>query len=144
MKLATTLFAIITPSFALADLSSIVAADTKAVELGTGLKFTEGPVWIPAENRLVFSDIPNSVQMQWTAKDGVTKYQDVEATNGNLLDLDGNLLSCQHFGRNVISTNASGKVSIVVDKFDGKKFNSPNDLAVNPTAPSGSPTRPTA
>ena len=130
MKLTLALLAALTPSLALADLSSIVDADTKAVELGTGLKFTEGPVWIPAENRLVFSDIPNSVQMQWTAKDGVTKFQDVEATNGNLLDLDGNLISCQHQGRNVVAWNKDGSAKVLTDKFDGKKFNSPNDVAV--------------
>ena len=131
MKLTTTLLTLLAPSLALADLSSIVEADTQATELGTGLKFTEGPVWIPAQNKLVFSDIPASVQMQWTGEDGVTKFQDVEATNGNLLDLDGNLISCQHQGRNVVQWNADGSAKVLADKFDGNKFNSPNDLAIH-------------
>ena len=113
-----------------ASLDEIVAADAKVNQLGTGMKFTEGPVWIPAEKRLVWSDIPNSRQMQWTAKDGMSEWRKVEASNGNLLDLEGNLLSCQHSGRNLTSTDAKGKITVLVDKYDGKKFNSPNDLAV--------------
>ncbi len=111
-------------------LASIVAPDAEATQLGTGMKFVEGPVWIPSEKKLVFSDIPSEAHMQWTAADGVTKLRDVEATNGNLLDLDGNLLSCQHGGRNVVRWQADGTPKVLGDSWDGKKFHSPNDLAV--------------
>lgn len=117
-------------SSALADLSRILSADAKVEKLGGEMKFTEGPVWIPSKKMVVFSDIPNSVLMEWTKKGGLKEHRKVEQANGNLLDLQGNLLSCQHGGRNVIKTDESGKVTVLADKFDGKKLNSPNDLAI--------------
>jgi gluconolactonase len=114
-----------------AELAGIVAPDAKVEKLGGDMKFTEGPVWIPAKKMLVFSDIPNSRQMQWTKEGGLQEFRKVEQSNGNLLDLDGNLLSCQHAGRNVIRTGADGAITVLADKFDGKKLNSPNDLAIH-------------
>ena len=111
-------------------LAAIIAPDAKVKKIGGDMKFTEGPVWIPAKKMLVFSDIPNGRQMQWTEEGGLKEYRKVEQSNGNLLDLDGNLLSCQHAGRNVISTDADGKITVLADKFNGKKLNSPNDLAI--------------
>ena len=108
----------------------IVAPGTEVVKLGGEMKFTEGPVWIPSKKMVVFSDIPNSLQMQWSEAGGLKEYRKVESSNGNLLDLKGNLLSCQHGGRNVILTNAGGKITVLADKFEGKKLNSPNDLAI--------------
>ena len=97
-------------------------------QLGTDMKFTEGPVWIAKENRLVFSDSPRSLQLQWTKKEGIKDWRKVEASNGNLLDLKGNLLSCQHGGRNLVRTESDGTVKVLADNYQGKKFNSPNDL----------------
>ena len=115
---------------AFADISSILIKDNEVKKLGTGMKFTEGPVWIKKEKKLIFSDIPTSLQMEWTALGGVKKWREVEQSNGNLLDLNGDLLSCQHAGRNLIKTNANGEIEILADNFEGKKFNSPNDLAI--------------
>lgn len=132
MKLALPLI-LATALPALADhheLAKIVSPDAKVEKLGGDMKFTEGPVWIPSKKMVVFSDIPNSVQMQWTKDGGLKKYRDIEQSNGNILDLEGNLLSCQHAGRNIISTDAKGVITVLADKFDGKKFNSPNDLAI--------------
>jgi len=95
------------------------------------MKFTEGPVWIPKEDKVIFSDIPNSMLMQWSAKDGLKPFRKVEQANGNLLDANGLMLTCQHAGRNVIRTEADGSITVLADKYDGKKFNSPNDLAVH-------------
>lgn len=117
-------------SSAHADLSAIVDPDAKVEKLGGDMKFTEGPVWIPSKKMVVFSDIPNSVQMQWTKEGGLKEFRKVEQSNGNLLDLDGNLLSCQHAGRNVIRTGADGSVTVLASQFEGKKLNSPNDLAI--------------
>jgi len=131
ITLAASLPAVALAQDAAPKLDHIVAAEAKVTKLGSDMKFTEGPVWIPKEKRLVWSDIPNSRQMQWTAKDGVSEWRKVEASNGNLLDLDGNLLSCQHAGRNLIRTTPDGKISVLADAFEGKKFNSPNDLAIH-------------
>ena len=110
--------------------AGIVAPGAAVKRLGTGMAFTEGPVWIPARKMLVFSDIPNSMQMQWTAAGGVKPFRKVAQSNGNLLDLQGRLLSCQHAGRNVIRSAADGGLTVLADKFEGKKLNSPNDLAI--------------
>jgi sugar lactone lactonase YvrE len=113
-----------------AGLASIVSANAVVKKLGGGMKFTEGPVWIAAKGILVFSDIPNSMLMQWSAQDGLKPFRKVEQANGNLLDLEGRLLSCQHAGRNLIRTEPDGSITVLADQFEGKKFNSPNDLAI--------------
>lgn len=113
-----------------ADLTKIVPPDVRVEKLGGGMKFTEGPVWIPSRKMVVFSDIPNSVLMQWTRGGGLKEYRKVLQSNGNILDLEGNLLTCQHAGRNVIRANPEGKVTVLADNFGGKKLNSPNDLAI--------------
>ncbi len=115
---------------AVADLAGIVSPDAEVRKLGGGMRFTEGPVWIPARKMVVFSDIPNSVLMQWTEDGGLKEYRKVKQSNGNILDLEGNLLTCQHAGRNVIRTDAGGKVTVLCDNIQGKKLNSPNDLAL--------------
>ena len=130
MKIISLLLLIFTFHTAFADISSITIQGEKVTQLGTGMKFTEGPVWIKKEKRLVFSDIPNSLQMEWTSAKGVKEWRKVEQSNGNLMDLNGNILSCQHAGRNLIRTSANGSVKVIADEFEGKKFNSPNDLAV--------------
>ena len=112
------------------EMSSIISSDAKVEKLGGGMRFTEGPVWIPSRKMVVFSDIPNSVLMQWTEDGGLKEYRKVKQSNGNILDLEGNLLTCQHAGRNVIRTDAGGKVTVLCDNIQGKKLNSPNDLAL--------------
>ncbi|MFK7910436.1 MAG: SMP-30/gluconolactonase/LRE family protein [Akkermansiaceae bacterium] len=107
----------------------IVTDGAKVKQLATDMKFTEGPVWLPEKNIVVFSDIPNSMLMQWSEKDGLKPYRKSENSNGNILDAKGNLLTCQHSGRNVISEGKDGKIKVLADKHDGKRFNSPNDLA---------------
>lgn len=113
-------------------LLSIVTASAQVEKLAGDMKFTEGPVWIPAKNILVWSDIPNSVLMQWSPDTKEAKvYRKVESTNGNILDQEGRLLSCQHEGRNVIREEKDGSITVLVDSFEGKKLNSPNDLAIH-------------
>ena len=108
----------------------MVQPGAKVEQLADGMKFTEGPVWLPKEQKLVFSDIPNSVLMQWSQKAGLSEFRKSENANGNILDLDGNIISCQHGTRNIIRIDDNGKSSVLVDKFNGKRFNSPNDVAV--------------
>lgn len=108
---------------------SLVEPGAKVVKLAGDLKFTEGPAWFPSKKLLVFSDIPNSKLMQWDGKE-LSVFRTSEASNGNILDLEGRLITCQHAGRNLVRTEADGKITVLADKFDGKKFNSPNDVAV--------------
>jgi len=92
--------------------------------------FTEGPVWLPEERILIFSDIPNSRLMQWSEDGGLAVYREAETPNGNLLDLEGRLLTCQHGARNIIRTERDGSITVLADRFEGSRFNSPNDVAV--------------
>lgn len=108
----------------------LVAKGAKVEKLAGGMKFTEGPVWLPSEKKLVFSDIPNSKLMQWSEADGLSVYRDSEQANGNILDLQGRIISCQHKARNVIRIEADGSTTLLADRFDGKRFNSPNDVAI--------------
>ena len=112
------------------DNESLIAPGEKVRKLAGDLKFTEGPVWVPATKTLVFSDIPNGRLMQWNEQDGLSEYRLSEQSNGNILDLEGRIISCQHAGRNVVRTEADGTITVLADKFEGKRFNSPNDVAV--------------
>lgn len=109
---------------------SLIASGAKVQKLAGDMKFTEGPAWIPAKKALVFSDIPNSKLMQWSEKEGLSVFRQSEQSNGNILDLEGRLISCQHAARNLVRTEADGSIKVLVDKFDGKRLNSPNDVAV--------------
>ncbi len=113
-----------------AGLKSLLAEDAKVTKLALGMKFTEGPVWLPNKKIVVFSDIPNSKLMQWSEQGGLKEFRVSEQSNGNLLDLEGRLLTCQHAGRNVVRTEKDGSITVLVDRFDGKRLNSPNDIAV--------------
>ena len=100
-------------------------------KLAGGLGFTEGPVWIPSERALVFSDIPQSKLYRWSATSGLSVFrQDSQNTNGNLLDLEGRLLSCRHGARDLIRTEADGTTTVMASQFEGKRLNSPNDVAI--------------
>src|SRR5262245_30206873 len=113
-----------------ADEESLVAPGGKVQKLAGGMKFTEGPAWIPAKKTLVFSDIPNSKLMQWREGEGLTVFRPSKQANGNILDLQGRLITCQHGARNLVRTETDGSITVLADKFDGKRFNSPNDVAV--------------
>lgn len=117
-------------SVAAADDESLIAPNAEVKKLAGGMKFTEGPVWLPDEQKLVFSDIPNSKLMQWSEKEGLSVYRESEQANGNILDLQGRIISCQHGARNLIRINADGTSTVLADRFDGKRFNSPNDVAI--------------
>jgi len=109
---------------------ALIASDAAVKRLGTGMKFTEGPVWLPEQKILVFSDIPNSMLMQWSEADGLKEFRKSAQANGNLLDLEGRLLSCQHEARNVIRTEKDGSIKVLAEFYGKARFNSPNDIAV--------------
>jgi gluconolactonase len=113
-----------------ADDASLVEPGATMKKLAGDMKFTEGPVWLAKEKKLIFSDIPNSKLMQWSDADGLSEFRTSEQANGNILDLNGRIISCQHGARNIIRIEADGSATVLADKFDGKRFNSPNDVVV--------------
>lgn len=115
-----------------AEFRKIFPLDAKVATLADGFGFTEGPVWIPRDGGyLVFSDIQKNRLNKWTAKDGITTFREPSRNaNGNTLDRQGRLLTAEHSGRRVSRLERDGSVVTVVDRFDGKKFNSPNDVVI--------------
>jgi gluconolactonase len=110
--------------------SELVAFDAVIEKLASGMKFVEGPVWLANDAALVFSDIPRGLLLRWSAKDGVTEWRVSAQSNGNTLDRDGQLITCQHEARNIVRHEADGSVTVLATKHDGKLLNSPNDAAV--------------
>ena len=105
-----------------------------AVErLYSGARWAEGPVWFGDGRYLLFSDIPNNRMLRWledTGEVSVFRYPSNYA-NGNYRDLQGRLLSCEHDSRRLTRTEHDGTVTVLMDQFEGKKLNAPNDLAVH-------------
>ena len=110
--------------------AALVASDAVVEKLSGALQFTEGPCWLAKEQALVFSDIPAGKLLRWTAKDGVRDWQPAEQSNGNTLDLEGRLVTCQHAAHNVVRREADGKLTVLAHEFEGKPLNSPNDVVV--------------
>ncbi len=109
---------------------ALVAADAKVERIVEGRAFTEGTLWLPKTQQLLFTDIPKNQWLVWTAKDGCKEWKASEGANGNTLDLDGNVISCQHGAHNLVRHEADGKVTVLVSEHEGKPLNSPNDCAV--------------
>ncbi len=105
--------------------------DAQLVRHHTGMDWAEGPVYFAEGDYVLWSDIPNDVILKYSDTDGVSVFrQPCGYTNGHYRDLEGRLLSCEHGGRRVSRTEADGTVATLADNYEGKKLNSPNDLAV--------------
>ncbi len=102
--------------------------------LYTGMRWGEGPAWCAGGRYLVWSDIPNNVQMRRLEEDGhiSTFRKPSHFSNGNTFDWDGRQLSCEHGTRRVVRYEHNGKVTVLADKWQGKPFNAPNDIIVHP------------
>lgn len=115
-----------------AEFKKIIPANAKVEKLAGDFKFTEGPVWVPqGEGFLVFSDIPSDALKKWTRAEGITTFrQPSHNANGNTVDKNKTIYTCEHSGRRVAIQKKDGAVETLVDQFEGKKFNSPNDPVV--------------
>lgn len=125
-------------------LDAVIAADAKIEKLADGFVWSEGPVWVKDGQYLVFSDVPANVMYRWSQKDGKsvflqpsgydgppTKIFREPGSNGMALDAHGDVLVCNHGYRAITKLDLKTKArSVVVDRYQGKRFNSPNDLAV--------------
>ncbi len=104
-----------------------------AVErLATGFRWAEGPVWFGDGRYLLCSDIPNNRITRWDEQTGVLAVfrQPSSHANGNTRDRQGRLVTCEHQGRRVTRTEYDGALTVVLDRFNGKRLNSPNDVVV--------------
>ncbi|TNH05182.1 SMP-30/gluconolactonase/LRE family protein [Testudinibacter sp. TR-2022] len=98
--------------------------------LFTDAVWAEGPVWLPDESAVIFSDVKGNKMFKWHEKGTEIFRSPSDFANGNALWTDGSLLTCQHGSRSLSHTDKQGKVSTLVDHYDGRRFNSPNDLVV--------------
>jgi gluconolactonase len=104
-----------------------------AVErLATGMRWSEGPVWFGDGRYLLWSDIPNDRIMRWEEETGVvsTFRRPSNCANGNTRDRQGRLITCEHDARRVTRTEYDGSITMLADRFDGRRLNSPNDVVV--------------
>jgi len=105
-----------------------------AVErLYTGTRWAEGPVWFADGRYLLFSDIPNNRMLRWTEETAeVSVFRSPSNySNGNSRDRQGRLITCEHDTRRVTRTEHDGTITVLMDHFQNKKLNAPNDVIVH-------------
>lgn len=129
-------------------ISTILSAEATIEILAEGFLWSEGPVWIEAEKMILFSDIPSNTIYKWTQSKGLENYlspsgntqatekNEGKGSNGLLINNKGQLVLCQHGDRRIALLNTgqdSGSVmfTTLADRYDGKRFNSPNDAVFN-------------
>lgn len=104
-----------------------------AVErLATGCRWSEGPVWFGDGRFVLWSDIPNDRILKWEEETGAVSVfrKPSNHANGHTRDRQGRLIGCEHGGRRVVRTEYDGSITVVADRFQGKRLNSPNDVVV--------------
>lgn len=110
----------------------LIIGSAKLERLWTGARWLEGPAYFPAGRYLVFSDIPNDRLMRYDeTSDVVSVFRAPSGNgNGNTVDREGRMVSCEHLGRRVTRTEFDGSVVALATHFEGRRFNSPNDIVV--------------
>lgn len=101
--------------------------------LWTGARWAEGPVWFGDGRYLLWSDIPNNRMLRWTEETGAVSVfrQPANNSNGNTRDKQGRLITCEHGTRRVTRTDHDGTITVLMDSFQGKRLNAPNDVVVH-------------
>jgi gluconolactonase len=110
----------------------VVHGNVHVEKLATGFRWAEGPAWFAAGRYLVWSDIPNNRMMRWDETDGSVSVfrQPSENSNGNTVDRQGRLVTCEHRSRSVTRTEYDGSKTVLASHYQGKRLNSPNDVVV--------------
>ncbi|GAA2525823.1 MULTISPECIES: SMP-30/gluconolactonase/LRE family protein [Streptomyces] len=108
------------------------AGDSRLEKLYDGCRWAEGPLYVPAGRYVVWSDIPNDRLLRWDETTGTVGVFRSPAghPNGNTLDTAGRLVTCEQGNRRVTRTEHDGTITVLADRFQGKRLNSPNDAAV--------------
>ncbi len=113
--------------------SELVAAGASVTKLADGFVFTEGPA-VDADGSVFFSDVRTSKTYKWSVDGELTTFREPSGEgNGMFFDRAGNLLVCESGDRRVTRVSMDGRVTVLVDSYDGKKLNSPNDLWIDPS-----------
>ena len=124
----------ITPSFEVLDrrFARLALGNVHLEKLHTGCRWAEGPAYLAAGRYLVWSDIPNDRVLRWDETDGSVSVflQPAFNANGHTVDRQGRLVSCEHRGRCVSRVEHDGTRTVLVDAYEGRPLNSPNDVVV--------------
>lgn len=108
-----------------------VLGNVRLEKLHSGMRWAEGPVWFADGDYLLWSDIPNNRMMRWIDGVGAHVWRfPANNSNGNTRDREGRLITCEHGARRVTRTEADGRITVLADRWKGKRLNSPNDVVV--------------
>ena len=110
----------------------LINPNARLETLHSGCRWAEGPAYVPAGRYLVWSDIPNDRMLRWDETTGAVGVFRSPAgySNGNTVDRQGRLVTCEHGNRRVTRTEHDGSITVLADRFEGKRLNSPNDVVV--------------
>lgn len=124
-------------------MDKLVPANARLEKIADGIAWAEGPVWNRKESCLLFSDVPNNSIFKWTKGEGITIYKKPSGytgkepfdgkepgSNGLAFDREGHLVFCQHGDRRISRIEKDGSITTLVDRYDGKRINSPNDVII--------------
>lgn len=119
-------YEIIHPRFA-----SLLCSNCRVEKLHTGTRWAEGPCYFADGDYLIWSDIPNNRMLRWTEGLGVEVFrQPANCSNGNTRDRQGRLVTCEHLTRRVTRTEWDGSITVLAERYEGRRLNSPNDVVV--------------
>ena len=111
--------------------STFVLGNAPLKKLAGGFDWVEGPVWFGDHECLLFSDIPNNRILRWSQALGITTFREPSSfSNGNTRDREGRLVTCEHGTRRVTRTEHDGAITVIADRYEGRRLNSPNDVVV--------------
>ena len=115
------------------EFEQCLAGPERVQRLWTGGRWCEGPAWFAAHRTLVWSDIPNNRMMRYDETTGtVGVFREwSNNSNGNTVDRQGRLVTCEHLARRVTRTEHDGRITVLADRWQGKRLNSPNDVVVH-------------
>ncbi|MEM1389286.1 MAG: SMP-30/gluconolactonase/LRE family protein [Pseudomonadota bacterium] len=114
------------------DFEACFIGHARVERLWSGARWSEGPVWFAAGRYLLWSDIPNDRILRWDETDSSVSVFRAPSrnANGHSIDRQGRLISCEHGSRSVTRTEFDGTITVIADRFEGKRLNSPNDVVV--------------
>ena len=120
-------FEVLEPEFA-----ACLAGPERVQRLWSGGRWCEGPAWFAAHRTLVWSDIPNNRMLRFDELNGsVSVFREPSnSSNGNTVDREGRLVTCEHLARRVTRTEHNGSITVLAERWQGKRLNSPNDVVV--------------
>ena len=121
-------FEILEPEF-----GHCLAGPERVQRVWTGGRWCEGPAWFAAHRTLVRSDIPNNRMLRFDELNGTVGLfrEPSNNSNGNTVDRDGRLVTCEHLTRRVTRTEHDGRITVLAERWQGKRLNSPNDVVVH-------------